>query len=580
MSFLTIRNLRNENLILKSIRTDLYQVTVFYFRGKDSNNPYNIKNIYPKALIPGESMGFQIIILPDTFGEIKGNIYIELSDNRVIIYPISIIGIANIYKVQPVYFPNWQSSRLLNTPITIYNSFNRTLIIKEVLNSFNHINVVWPNGQSVSSNYTSISTSMLEIPPFSSKNIVLVNFYKEVSGIEYGLLQMKTDKDILIIPVLIKVEIQGLKLFPNYFDFGIIDINSKIQKAIPISVSNFNKVSIQIKGIFSLYEENMLEFIVHPHNHICSMNTNNLNVDFLGELESNNYYNPDLCVMQPLETIHNFGYVMINPSNYFPEINGSNLYKKMSGILILQTNYTENPYIELNYSYYLDKNTFNCDSKKFEFLVDPKLKNQFFNITTRINPSFNYLSALEHPYIQQIEVNIEDSGLNENDLDERKLTLKFEIKNITMSNNKKYYYLPVKTSNLMTAIVPIKIYENTLKYIFCDNQQKYKFCMSNLPYSIERINEKNNKLTIDFGIVSIDDISKKYFIIINDNSEDSEIKDISLSAARIVLGIETIENLEYKEFENRYKNEWNNQKLQKLLKRKFDSDDEAVNINL
>ena len=89
MFFLYLKNLKNEILILNNLRSDLYQVTIFFFRGKDGTI-FNQKNLYPKIINQGETLILQIVFLPDVIGEVKGNLYFEFSDNKVVIFPMKI----------------------------------------------------------------------------------------------------------------------------------------------------------------------------------------------------------------------------------------------------------------------------------------------------------------------------------------------------------------------------------------------------------------------------------------------------------------------------------------------------------
>lgn len=89
MFFLNLKNFKNEKLILNNIRSDLYQVTIFFFKGKDGT-VFNQKNLYPKFINHGETLILQIVFLPDTIGEIKGNLYFEFSENKIVVFPIKI----------------------------------------------------------------------------------------------------------------------------------------------------------------------------------------------------------------------------------------------------------------------------------------------------------------------------------------------------------------------------------------------------------------------------------------------------------------------------------------------------------
>jgi hypothetical protein len=89
MFFLNLKNSKTEELTLNNIRSDLYQVTIFFFKGKEGT-VFNQKSLYPKVLSPGETLILQIVFLPDIIGEIRGNIYFEFKDNKIVVFPIKI----------------------------------------------------------------------------------------------------------------------------------------------------------------------------------------------------------------------------------------------------------------------------------------------------------------------------------------------------------------------------------------------------------------------------------------------------------------------------------------------------------
>lgn len=595
MTLLHVNNTMTENLILRSIKSDLYQVTIFYFRpGKDSNQSYNQKNVYPKTLQPGEVMVFQLIILPDMTGSIKGNIYLEFNDNKVVIYPLVINAVENIYHVNPIYSHNWLGSKLLQTPISIHNPHSKTLIVKEVINSFSSINLVWPNGQPVSSNHTSISSSMLEIPPKTTKNLMMINFYKEVPGVEYGLLQMKTDKDTLIIPVLIRVEIQGFKIFPSYFNFGLVDLNKNTKRLIPISLSNVSKQPLQIKTLYTTFEENFIEFIPNSLNSNCpsiGQNSQSANIYPLNHGNSqNNNYNANFCVLSPGENSVNFGYLMLNPNNYRPEIHDNNLNKKIKGSIILQTNFTENPFMELSYEYYLDKNTFNNENSidlfyetnspsakdSYKYEVNMKIKTPFsFNIQSLKNYLENESKTNPLKNLDRINIYPESNSISST-FKEMNDTLKINIvvDNPSNFNNKKNYYYAVKTNLNLVSLIPVRFYDKSIDLHYCENFSTYKECETE-NYSIYKsINFRSNILNVDFGMISTSELGKRYFSILNENGarENSTILDVDLSKSNLVLGIESVEDIYTNEkikSSKSNKSSLENGKLQKELRKKL-----------
>lgn len=611
MVILNVANIRKENIIIKSIRSDLFQAAIFIPKGKEMPHSYNQKNLYPKILVPDENFSLQVIILPDMVGKTVGNIYFELSDNKVIVFPVEIKAVENIYKVSPIYVHNWPGSKLFISQVNLYNPHPKTLIIKEVINSFSSINLLWPNGQPVSSNHTSISSSMLEISAKSTKNILQINFYKDVSGVEYGLLQLKTDRDTLIIPVVVGVEVQVIRFFPNLYNFGVIDVNRPVKRLIPISISNLGITPVQIKIIYSTFEENLIEFIPNSNNLYCNHDQVNsgINSSFNNEIIkknllntiNQNLYMPGLCILNRIDNMNNFGFLMIDPSNYREDLNSKNLNKKTRGSILVQTNYTDNPFIELTYEYYLDKNTISFEKEPELFF------NNFENSNRNAELSFSLKGIIKAPFYttsrdlwtnniqkengntnsnnnqmeNQLVVSFDKKELinvnspNPNSLlqEIRELNLNVKINNLQTFQNKKNYFFPVKLNLNMVTLFPVKLYDKSIELHFCDTIESYKECLSENYSAYKSINYRSQTMNVDFGLLSTSEAGKKYFNLINDNSENIKILKIDSTSPLITLAIESIEDIyTNKKIENHFNKNFEIAQPFSTLKKKNDAD--------
>lgn len=568
MVILNIQNIRNENIVIRSIKSDLFQAAIFISKGKEMPHSYNQKNLYPKVLVPEENFSLQVIVLPDMIGRTVGNIYFELSDNKVIVFPLEIKAVENIYKISPIYVHNWPGSKLFISQINLYNPHPKTLIIKEVINSFSSINLIWPNGQPVSSNHTSLSSSMLEVPSKTSKNILQINFYKDVPGVEYGLLQLKTDRDTLIIPVVVGVEVQAIKFYPNYYNFGVIDINRPIKRMIPINLSNLGLHPIQIKSIYSSFEENLIEFVPNLNNFFCNfdliltgLSLSSFTFDSNKGSNSNNpnTYTPNICIINRIDNMNNFGFLMIDPSNFKKEINGRNMNKKVRGSVLIQTNFTDNPFIELTYEYLLDRDTLsfekepelyyenNNQNKEINFEIKAKIKSPFY--TTYRDMWKNTTSDLINFPHNLLYSNFEIEELNEkknNKYDNKEikqLDLKLKILNTNHFQNKKNYFFPVKINSNMITLLPVKLFDKSIELHYCDNISNYKECLSENYSAYKAVNFKSQNLNIDFGLLPTSEPGKKYFNLINDNGKDIKIEKIESDSPLISLAIESVEDV-------------------------------------
>ena len=417
------------------------------------------------------------------------------------------------------------------------------MIIKEVINSFSSINLVWPNGQPVSSNQTAISTNMLEVPPETNKTLMNINFYKEVPGVEYGLLQIKTDKDTLIIPVLIKVEVQGIKTYPSTFNFGIIDIYQNIKRAIPITISNPSKKPIRLKSMFVRFEENLLEFIPNKNHTICLEDQHQTELEnSCPKCEKNSvHFYKSLCIIQPGEELKNFGYIMIDPNNFdIHDIDSeSRLYKKIKGSLILNTNFTENPFIYLGYSYYLDKATFVLSEKNFEFFLQRDVSSAnalTFDTHFRINSINNF------PIIS-LQANNDNIKLNyiKDNKNTANIKFDFSIVNPLEFENKQNYFFIIKSSNNFISLIPFKFYEKSISLNYC--YEFSKNCLSEESTVLKNINFNSDKVTMDFGMVSTSESGKRYIKIYNENPVEIMITDIEITSIFVNLKVESITNI-------------------------------------
>ena len=85
------------------------------------NSFSSINSYYPYSIFPQSKFVFQLLILPDIADKVSGNLYIKFNDKKVLIIPITIIGLENEYKIKPIYYMNWQINKKLILPIKITN---------------------------------------------------------------------------------------------------------------------------------------------------------------------------------------------------------------------------------------------------------------------------------------------------------------------------------------------------------------------------------------------------------------------------------------------------------------------------
>lgn len=537
VQILTISSLSKETLHIKSISSDLYQVNIFPPYKKDKDG------LYPIEIETNNTLNLQLIILPDFIGYISGNIFIEFIDKSVIVVPTVIKGINNIYNIFPIYEVDLEIGEKLSTPINIFNPHNETLSLTNLVSSFNSIELLWSNGKPIKSNtnessgkiikqidYSEIDKNMLDIPSLSERNLMTVELYKEVLNIEYGLLQLKTNKDTLIIPVLVKVNLPGILAFPQFLSFGIIDIgiNSNddsvfFKRGFEIEIKNPTEEPIEIETISAHINEKMLKFEINFNMNICNQGNE------VDENMNENKRNLRNCIIPPkLNNPILLGYLIIDPKEYY----NKNYKKKISlkelikGEIIIKTNYQDNPIISIPYEYYLDMLVF--ENIKLESKLSSNNSFDEFDKNNSLQINFDF-SQREKDYDI---LDIICSGFSSKKIETKNNNIKKSALSIIIFDKKKninsneIQTCNIKMSNNLVALLPFYIYDENINFIYCGIIPKLKKCIKQNNYQIfEAINKNkiNKNYTIDFNDIFPEKDNKRYFYLINDNNLEIEI---------------------------------------------------------
>ena len=559
-----IYNPYNERLLIKSIKTDMYQVKIFpYFttikkhslNDHNNNNVVNdndiifddveieneiesvndnthssnsnshsninvlnhkhfnknkndiipsINTILPRTIPPKETLTLQIITLADNRRYTYGSLYIEFNEKKILLIPITIKGDENKYRISPIYYPNLPLGKYLSIPIKIYNPHSKVLVIKEVAHSFKKINLLWPNGVAVTNNSTSVSTSMFEVQPRSNKNVIYVKYNIDLFGSEYGILHLKTDKDIILIPILINSEIKVLNFYPSLLNFGLCEININKQthsnsssnnnnigvgddsnninmlpliKVIPLSINNLASEPIAITNAYVNYEEQLVKFI---YNEQIFPNANDTTV-----------------ILEPSEEVL-YGYAVFNISclltkSLTEDISSyitKHLYKITKGSIYIETNYTYSTYIELKYSYFLDEGKYSKVISGNKQIVNDvsyyNYKTLHFDVTAYykypigIDQSYylrkgkdkgSKVNIFESPFINATIKSISnvhvkrESVHNEND---NNIQIHMEVLvNGYFLDYSKYYYIPLKLTHRLYTVIPLKFIDMSIDFLMC-----------------------------------------------------------------------------------------------------------------
>ena len=514
----------DENLIIKDIKTDLYQVKIFpYISNKNNNNKILEENLTPNinsylehSIYPRTIFVFQLLFLLDHKTRIKGTLYIEFNDKKVLLIPIQITGLRNFYNVEPIYKINFQNKKLFEEHIKLSNPSSKTIYIKEIIHSFEKIKVFWSNEEIFNNNNSLVNNSMLEIEPISTKKILILRYYAKNIGNKYGFIHIRTSENIIVIPVLLNVVNSPIIPEPKLINFGICDITQEslnnFIRIIPLKLINNGKEYIKIGKVYINYDELFLQF----HQNFGGNN----------------------IIIKPNEKVL-FGHFIFNANL---DIKNNLKYIKLNSLLkrkiYIETNSTQIPFVELFYSYIPYMNN-ELQDIPVNIMIKTKNENAFYNYLNirfkkgiKLRP-FNSFSPGE-------DVLIRDKYLlaklknPENEQQYSNIHLYTEIDKITLLKSIYYYYLPLLLNDMQYTLIPIKIDEYDLIKIYCgdeDNAKTLAICQKNVSYeneisSMEINSNKKKEFNIDFEHVQQGKIKKKFIFLINLNSSPIKLNNI------------------------------------------------------
>ena len=531
----------DENLIIRSIKTDLYQVKIFpYISNKNNNNDIIPENLTPNidsylehSIYPRTIFVFQLLFLLDYKTKIKGNLYIEFNDKKVLLIPIEIFGFRNIHSIEPIYRFHFQTHKIFEEHIKIANPTSKTVHIKEIIHSFEKIKVYWENGELFNNN-SYINSSMLEVESISEKRILTLKYYAKNIESEYGFIHIRTEENIFIIPILLNTVNSPIIPEPKLINFGLCDITPKsrynIIRLIPFKLKNEGKEYIKIGKVYINYDEIFLQF----HQNFAGNN----------------------IVIKPNEEV-NFGYFIFN-ANLEPNKNPKNI-KDISNTqkkIYIETNSTKTPFIEILYSYIPYMNN---ELQEISGNIQKKPKNSellSFHLNVKFKKGIKlrtYNTYLPGEYITLRERDMVIKIINpKNEQQATNSKIYIEMDKMSELKSFHYFFIPLLLNNMLYTIIPIQIDNQDLTKVYCGDEETSKtlaICIKNIKpgYIInaqKKTNNKQSRFNIDFGNVAQGIIKKRYIYLLNSNDSPIEVKNIVINNTHIFSYVD-IEGYEY-----------------------------------
>ena len=520
-----------DTLVIKGIKTDLYQVKIFPFISKKKNIKNNNSYILTQPLSqslnhcisPQSSFLFQILVLLDHRTTIKGTLYIEFNEKKVLMIPIQLVGQPNNHRIDPIYHINHQVKKLFYVPVQIFNPTKSTMIIKEVIHSFDKIKVYWPNGEIFNNNISSVTSSMLEIEPLSYKKFFFLKLYSTKLETEYGFIHIRTEKNVLVIPVLVNIVNTPILTYPKFLNFGLCDVTPKSRnnfiRMIPIKILNDGIDYIKIGKVYIDYDELFLQFHQNFDGKNIVLKPNEEVVYgyfiFNGNLEKN------------LENI------LMKRTNFFGKITKKSIF--------IETNSTSTPLVEIEYSYMTFINneiqeisgniqTIPKNKGNFSFVTNVKFKSPVkLRIYNSYHPGENITVYNDRFLIAKIP-----NPMKEYQSYDSNITI--EIDRLQKFKNYHYYYFPLRLNKMLYTIIPIQIDNDDLTKIYCGREEKSKtlsICMKYLESenkisTIKGAINKKKIFYINFGDVPQGVKKQKFIYLINENEKTIKINNIGI----------------------------------------------------
>ena len=523
------------NLLIKNIKSDIYQIKIFpYLPSKSTDNNSRNPNI-TYTIPPKGTFILQILALPDIKNIIYGTLYIEFNNKKVLLIPIKVNGKENQFRVNPIYQIDAQIKKYISIPIKIFNPSQKVMVIKKVMHSFEKINIFWPNGSNVVNNANLPSSSIFQIQPRSSKNIMYIKYYSPFPYFEYGLIRLKTDNGMIVIPVLFNNIDSPIITYPKYFNFGLCQVSAKskynFKKIIPLTLYNKGIENIKIGKVYLGYENIFIQF--HQN-----FNGNNI-------------------IIAPNEEIK-YGHLIFdgNVMKKMEKRKKKLVGKLQKGSIYIETNSTDCPFIQVNYSYF-------ADMGEIEQIVSgniQQLPKQINNFNFMVNVKYN------HPYGLEIMSNY-NIGENMTIYDEKYVTAKiinpsneeqshdinilFEIGKSDIFHFKRLFYLPIRLTHCLYSFIPIQLDNNDINIVYCGNEESSKslascmrtFGSSNMFDNLKNESHKIINFKFSLGVICPNVKIQRFLYIVNENSSPVSLEAIKTDNKYITLNVEELEYL-------------------------------------
>jgi hypothetical protein len=184
---------------------------------------FQVSNFSKMSLPPGGRSSFSVIFLPRELGMVHGHLKIE-TNAGMFEYGIQGEGVPNGYRVSPLVGVRIPSGRSYKPSVELYNPHDEPLRVTETFTNQGFLHLVFDNrrvGKTLGPN-----GEFWMIPPKETRQIVGFSFQSSAPGRHDGYVNVRTDKDDLVIPIELNVVNTGLHVVRATYAFNTPTIMS------------------------------------------------------------------------------------------------------------------------------------------------------------------------------------------------------------------------------------------------------------------------------------------------------------------------------------------------------------------
>ena len=212
-----------------------------------SDSPHIHTTSFQNATVPPlASSNISVMFLPRGLGAVDGMVRIETSFGAIP-YMVYGAGMPSPYRLRPLIGAKIAHNSVYSIPITMYNPHSRVLHITEIFTSNTSLHLEPPADKSQA---TATPQKPWDIAPHDSRVVIFLTFASTYVGKQTGYVNIKTDRDALVVYVDITVVNDGVHHVPDdLVDFGtLVSLNSSVSA--PLTLLNAGSTAVRVEKIF------------------------------------------------------------------------------------------------------------------------------------------------------------------------------------------------------------------------------------------------------------------------------------------------------------------------------------------